>query len=500
MKELKTIALATLLLLSTEVSGAKEPVKTAVVKGGVVQKTNLKNSIVKIFTVSNEADNAEPWSSHVNQFTGSGCIINGNRILTNAHVVTNATYVEVLKNGENKRYEATVLYIDHEADLAVITLKDESFFKDTKSLELGELPELQKEVSVYGFPMGGDTLSITKGVVSRVEQQRYANSGRSLLAIQIDAAINYGNSGGPAISDGKMVGLVMQGASYGENMGYIIPPSVIKHFFKDIQDEKYNGYADLGMTTQSLESPVLKEMYGLKDKCYGILVNETIPNSPSSAVFKTGDILIAVEGHEIYSNGKIELREKEFVAFEYIVHQHQMGESVEFTILRDKKEKKVSMKLDKKHNAFSLIKKRQPESVLSYFIYGGLVFVPVTNNYYYGVPSKFYDLYPNEEREELVMMQRILSSSLTQGLGRQRSTVIETVNGKKFKNFKSFVKLLEESQEEFILLEDSEHQQMALNRKEVLKNQKIILERYNIAHAKSKDLREAKTMIKLAKK
>ena len=116
----------------------------------------------------------------------------------------------MLKNGDTKRYEAKILSICHDCDLALITVKDKDFFKDTNSLEIGELPKLEQKVDVYGFPEGGETLSVTSGVISRIENQVYVHSGKSLLAIQIDAAINPGNSGGPAVSDGKVVGVVMQ--------------------------------------------------------------------------------------------------------------------------------------------------------------------------------------------------------------------------------------------------------------------------------------------------
>ena len=478
MKKQNSLLLMLLLLLSSVFLSAKTV---------VVKDNKVKNSIVKIFTVANEVDYGEPWSSHVQEFTGSGCVISEQRILTNAHVVSDSTYVEVLKNGETKRYEAEVLSIDHEADLALITVKDKSFFEGTKSLEIGGLPELQNEVNVYGFPMGGDTLSITKGVVSRIEHQSYAHSSKLLLAIQIDAAINYGNSGGPALANGKVVGLVMQGNSYGEGLGYIIPASVINHYLEDMKDKKYDGYPFLGMTTQDLESPVMKEMYGLKNKKYGILVNETIPNSPASRVLKTGDIVISVDGYKIYSNHKVEFRNKEFTYFSYVMDQHQIGDSMEMVILRDHKEKKFSIKLDMKAEDVSLIKRRKPETKLSYYIYGGLVFVPGLAEHY--VDSKFYDEYPDENRTELVVLKRVLSSSLTKGYGTYGLGVVDSINGKKFKDFKSFVKLLEASKEKFIVFSDEENYQLVVNREEVLKKQKEILEKYNIKAAKSDDLK-----------
>ena len=99
-------------------------------------------------------------------------------------------------------------------------------------LAFGAMPCLQDEVSVVGYPEGGEGVSITQGVVSRIEIQRYAHSGVSLLAIQIDAAINPGNSGGPAFSaENECVGVAFQSlkdASLGtENIGYIIPLPVV---------------------------------------------------------------------------------------------------------------------------------------------------------------------------------------------------------------------------------------------------------------------------------
>jgi len=481
MKKTNKLLAIAMLLLTTAVLMAKP---------AIVKDTKVKNSIVKIFTVANQVDFGEPWSSHVQEFSGSGCIISEQRILTNAHVVSDSTYVEVLKNGETKRYEAEVLSIDHEADLALISVKDKTFFEGTKSLEIGGLPELQHEVNVYGFPMGGDTLSITKGVVSRIEHQSYAHSSKLLLAIQIDAAINYGNSGGPALADGKVVGLVMQGNSYGEGMGYIIPASVINHYLEDMKDKEYNGYPFLGMTTQDLESPVMKEMYGLKDKKYGILVNDTIPNSPASRVLQTGDILISIDGYKIYSNHKIEFRDKEFTYFTYVLDQHQVGDSMDMVVLRDGKELNSTIKLDMKAEDLSLIKRRKPETKLSYYIYGGLVFVPGLAEHY--VSSKFYDEYPDENRTELVVLKRVLSSSLTKGYGTYGIGVVDTINGKHFKDFKEFVKLLEASQEKFIVFSDEDNYQLVVNREDVLKKQKEILEKYNIKAAKSDDLMKSK--------
>jgi S1-C subfamily serine protease len=447
---------------------------------------NIKNSVAKIFTVSNVPSFSQPWISVVKKTTGSGYIVEGNKILTNAHVVSDNTYIEVLKNGETKRYEAEVIHISHDGDLALLSVKNKEFFKGTKPLYLGKLPNLQEEVTVYGFPTGGETLSITKGVISRIEHIRYAHSGKPLLAIQIDAAVNPGNSGGPAISGGKVVGLVMQGKRSSQNIGYIIPTQVVKHFLKDIEDKKYNGFPFLGITIQSMDSPVLKQMYGIKDSRHGVLISKIVPNSPASQALKIGDILINSDGYKIFTNGKVEFREKEYTSFGYSIDKHQIGDEVVLKVLRDGKKLSLKIRLDKTYDELTLVKRRKYEQMPTYFIYGGIVFVPGINKY--RIPFKYRDEFPNKEKEELVLLNQVLSSELTKGFNRVGSTIITEVNGKSFKNFKEFVNIVESIQDRYVVFKDENNIQIVVDSNQVKKDQSNVLKRYNIRSSKSDDL------------
>jgi S1-C subfamily serine protease len=211
-------------------------------------QANVREAIVKVYTVSNYPDYYNPWSMQgPRASSGSGCIIENNLILTNAHVVSNQTFLQVRKYGDTERYRARVVAVSHLTDLALLTVDEPEFFTQTPFLSFGELPEIQQEVLVYGFPVGGDMLSITKGVISRIEHQPYVHSSSVFLAGQIDAAINPGNSGGPVLVDGKIVGVVMQGIPSAQNIGYMVPIPVIHHFFADLEDGILDGYPSLGI-------------------------------------------------------------------------------------------------------------------------------------------------------------------------------------------------------------------------------------------------------------
>ncbi|KAJ8536543.1 hypothetical protein K7X08_034944 [Anisodus acutangulus] len=121
-----------------------------------------------------------------------GFVIGGKRVLTNAHVVADHIFVLVRKHGSPTKYRATVQAVGHECDLAILLVQSEELWEGVNSLELGDVPFLQEAVSVVGYLQGGDNISVTKGVVSRVELTQYLHGASQLLTIQIDAAINPG--------------------------------------------------------------------------------------------------------------------------------------------------------------------------------------------------------------------------------------------------------------------------------------------------------------------
>ena len=194
----------------------------------------IKKSLARISNTSQEPNYRQPWLAGVTGGgSGTGWVVSSNRIMTNAHVVSNARFLTLEKENDPKKYIALVEHIAHDCDLAVLKVEDPSFFTGTVPLEIGDIPEIETEVSVYGYPIGGERLSVTRGVVSRIDFRSYVHSAiDSHLTIQIDAAINPGNSGGPVLQNGKVVGVAFQGFSgdVAQNVGYMIPTPVIKRF------------------------------------------------------------------------------------------------------------------------------------------------------------------------------------------------------------------------------------------------------------------------------
>ena len=456
---------------------------------------SIDSSIVKIYTVSKSTNYMEPWNSSIQRSSGSGSIISGNRILTNAHVVANETFLEVKKYGDTKRYQAKVLEVSHDTDLALLEVNDKDFFKGTEALEFGTLPKMQDKVTVYGYPMGGHTISVSTGIVSRIEHNRYAHSGQRFLSIQIDAAINPGNSGGPAISNGKIVGVVMQGITMSQNIGYMVPVDIIQHFLKDVSDGKCDGFPKLGIMTDKIENPTLKAYYKLGEDEGGIVVVDIVYNSILKDILKRDDIITAIDGHKIENDGTVEFRPKQYTHFKYFIDVHQYGDNVTLDVLRDGKKMVLKAKLpatsSTEHSTYSPL---EYDKMPSYFMFGGYVFSPISQNLLNASGNPVLSLrakatrFPTKDEQELVVLLKVLAAEHSRGDYGISMWHIQKVNGKKFKDFKEFYKLVIESKEKFVVFEDEDGAKVVIDREEALTVEPELLNRYSIKANKSDDL------------
>lgn len=486
----------------TEIAETTPSVPTEIVTTKSFAKTTpsteerdvIKDAVVHVYVVKHSYNALAPWNSNTQKGSGSGLIIKGGLILTNAHVAADATFLEVQRHGETKRYEAEVVYISHEADLALLRTKEATTFNDVQPLELGDLPQTQQEVEVYGFPIGGTTLSITRGVVSRIEKQNYAHTDENLIAVQIDAAINFGNSGGPVISNGKVVGVAMQSGFFTENIGYMIPTPIIQHFLKDVEDGKTEGFGFPGFLVQSMENPAMRRKYSVDDDQTGVLTHKIYPNSPADGIMKVGDIITKIDGHPIQNNGTVEFRHGEYLNYTHWIDLHQLGDEMKLSIIRDDQPMDITLKLDRPGKEFLLVKPNQFDKQPTYYIYGGFVFMPLNHDILGSmdpVPSALAALAqeaPSEDRKEVILMTQVLPADINKDYHHDNNLIIQKVNGEVIPDFKTFYEKMQAVDTPFVVLETDDGYQVVIDRTEAANKQPSILARYGISTDRSKDL------------
>jgi len=401
-------------------------------------------------------------------------------------VVADETFIEVKRHGDTTKYEAEVEYISHQADLALLKLKDETFFKGTKALDFDGLPKFEQDIAVYGFPVGGDSLSVSRGIVSRIEHNRYAHSREIFLSIQIDAAVNPGSSGGPAISDGKIVGVVMQQMSKSQSIGYIVPVEIVKHFLKDVEDKKYDGFAHLGVTTQKMENEAMRAIYKMDKDTTGTLVVDISQKSSAFAKLKQGDILLSIDGHKIQNDSTVEFIHNKYTSYKYYIDKKQIGENIKFEVLRAGKHLKLDIELNTIADDNLLVNTVAHDVMPRYYIYGGYVFTPLSRNLLMGNRSTLLQLreaanqWSSDEKEEVVILLKVLASPSNRGDHNFSLWMVDKADGKEFKNFAEFVKIVKAFDGKFLVLENRDGVKIAIDKKEALKIEKTLLYRYSI--------------------
>ena len=341
---------------------------------------NLRRSVVKIYVTVQRYDYLQPWQATPPGYgNGSGFIIEKRRILTNAHVISDTTFIEVQRDGDPRRFPAHVAFVAHDCDLALLTVEDPAFFEDTQPIQFNDaLPKLNDEVIALGFPMGGTRLSLTRGVVSRIDYSGYSHSGVDAhLVVQTDAAINPGNSGGPVLFDGRVMGVAFQGVVGAQNIGYAIPLPVIHHMLRDVADGQYHGYPELGVRTFDTRNPALRRDLQLKPNGGGAAVDWIDPFGAAHNLLHNGDVLLRVEGLDIANDGSVVL-DGNTIEFTELVERRQWGESICFDVSRSGTVQRIEVPLRNPVDPFCY--RIQYDEPPEYHIVGGLVFMPVTRN------------------------------------------------------------------------------------------------------------------------
>lgn len=428
----------------------------------------IPRSVVKVHVTQRGPSPFRPWTKmEARESTGSGFIIDGRRIITNSHVVQFASQIYVQASGSSERLPAKVLMTAPPIDLAVLTVDDEAFFADRPALQLESAIAREKTaVNVYGFPMGGDQLSITEGIVSRVDYAPYFYDEMG-VRIQIDAAINPGNSGGPAIAGGKVVGVaftVMNRATGADNIGYLIATEELQTLLRDFEDGQYDGKPKLWHEVQTTENDTLRSWLKLPADVGGAMITRV---GDDSGLVQIGDVITHIGPHPVERDGYVRPSGELPFIYSYYVEKLARDGTVPLKIMRDGTAREVAAPVAaRRQRLIPYLENTYPE----YFILGPLVFsTPCQEIAQYSresaqwlaalmimsspLASRMSDG-PAFEGEQLVYIPcPFLPHALTKGYSPPTLRVLKAVNHEPVRNLKHLVELLRDSQAEYLEFE-----------------------------------------------
>ncbi|KAF6136573.1 hypothetical protein GIB67_016029 [Kingdonia uniflora] len=290
------------------------------------------------------------------------------------------------------------------------------------------------------------------------EVTSYAHGTSELLGIQIDAAINPGNSGGPAFNDqGECIGVAFQvlRSEDAENIGYVIPTTVVSHFLNDYErNGKYTGFPCLGVLLQKLENPALRACLKVQSN-EGVLVRRVEPTSDASNVLKEGDVIVSFDDVHVGSEGTVPFRSTERIAFRYLISQKFAGDVAELGIIRQGTFMKVQAILNPRVH---LVPYHSEIGQPSYLIVAGLVFTPLSEPLI------------DEECEDSIGVLKF--------------------NGTRIKNIHHLAHLVDLCKDKYLVFEFEDNFLVVLEREAAATASPNILKDYGIPSVRSSDLLE----------
>ena len=308
------------------------------------------NSVVAISSTIQSAD----YYGSSGSSTGSGFVLSDDGyILTNYHVVEDATAITVITH-DGKEYEAKLLgYDDSANDLAVLKVEAEGLqaaaIGSSSDLVIGDM------VAAIGNPLGELNATQTVGYVSGIGREVATGSITTISMIQTDAAINPGNSGGPlfnmkgeviGITTAKYSGTTTSGASI-EGIGFAIPIDDVMNVVDDLIDYGYVTGAYMGVSVQNTDESAA--MYGLPSGAYIVSVEKG--GAAERAGIQARDIVIRLGEYEVSNVTDLTRALRNFKA----------GDTTEVTVIRGGSEVKLTITLDEKPQNTQASQETMPE-------------------------------------------------------------------------------------------------------------------------------------------
>jgi PDZ domain-containing secreted protein len=234
-----------------------------------------------------------------------------------------------------------------------------------------------------------------------------------------------------------------------------------------------------------MENQALRDLYQMGDKS-GALIVDISNNSNAYQKLKEGDILLSIDSNNIENDATVEFRDNQYTFYKYYIDKKQIGEKIVFEILRDGKVKKIDLKLTTIADDNLLVDTMQHDVMPKYYIFGGYVFTPLSRNLLSLKRSKILQLreaareWASDEKQEVVILLKVLAYKTNRGDHNLSLWMIDEVNSKKFKNFKEFVELIENSKEKYLVLRNHDGIKVVIDIKKAKEIKQLILKKYDI--------------------
>jgi S1-C subfamily serine protease len=432
----------------------------------------IPNSTVKISATVSRPDIRKPWAKLApRDETGSGFVIPGKRILTNAHFVEYASDIQISGNETDTKFSAQVVAIDTTLDLAVLRLDDESFFNTHQPFSpVAETPNTRFPLLIYGYSVDSASVTISKPSVTTVDYEPYTAEVSGLIA-RLNSGFPDSMSGGP-VSDGtQVIGIACSRKFGSQTFCYVLPAGEFRPFLEAAANGYHHGVPMLYDQTQALENPALREYLGMDASQHGAVVTSSFRKDDGSLL--DWDVITKVLGDDVDDQGTVSIGPFNRVNFAYqyqtlfrVPPSELPVEDYHISVVRKGVQRDVFAELVRNRRMLIPDLMGAPPS---YFVFGPIVFSAVSSEVTSFISTSGLEVLlavrgsplvkrksaqPDFEGEQLVFVpSSFLPHRLAQGYSDPTFTVVKAVNGIPIRNLNHLVKVLRDSRDEFITIE-----------------------------------------------
>ena len=459
----------------------------------LVSRKLAESSILRVNSTNQAYDFFQPWlkKSPISR-RGVGVLVQGGRVLVTAELVMNSNFVELEKATTAEKSSATVERVDYDCNLALLRPNDPAFLEGTKPLALEKSLRVGSEATVLQVETNGE-IAQTIGEITSISVGTYPleNLGLLLYKLRVPLQQRDGSFTLPAVSDGRLVGLVMRFDARSQSADLISTP-VIRHFLESPAKARFPR---MGIAFSSLRDPQFRRFIGLTEPG-GVYVNEVSPHgSAAEAGIKKGDVILALDGRPIDQDGNYEDPNFGRVLFSHLTNTvAKSGTEVIFTLFRSGKLMKLPAKMQAPDRSHVVSEAQLADQPPNYVVLGGLVFLELSrpylqewgNDWINTAPKRlvYYDAFQNElpeGRGKIVILDQVLPVSETLGYEAIRSLVVTQVNGRPVRSLVDVAEAAKKPLKGFHKIEfEEDPKTIFLDAAAVEAHQKALIEQYSL--------------------
>ncbi len=454
-------------------------------------------SFVRVNSTNQRFNFTRPWTKR-SAFTrrGIGVVLPENRILVSAELVADHNSIELERPTDSVRSVADVELIDYDANLALLRPQDSGFLKDAQPVELADPLRVGDEIDIAQIEPNG-AVAVTSANITTIALSQYPVDGVAMLAYSASAPLQYRDNSFtvPVFHDDKLAGLLMRYDRRSQT-ATILPDPVIRTFLTRAEQTPYRSFPRIGIGYSPTRDPQFRRHLKMSDDQTGIYLSKVLRGSAAEkSGLVEGDVVLAVDGHDIDNDGNFADANFGLISFGYLVSNADPAKaSLSFTILRDGKQEDIELPLEPVDPSSIVSAPFSADEQPPYVVLGGVVFQELSqpfleewgSDWRTNAPSRlvYLDAFQEElpsDQGKIVFVSQVLPSDATIGYQDLGSIVVESVNDQPIHSLEDVAAAIKQPVDGFHKIEfDSDPGVIYLDAKQVQEQNESLMQAYGL--------------------